>query len=328
MCANETDRLAVAATSLRKTYAGGIEALKGIDLQLDYGQVLALLGPNGSGKTTTVNILATITRPDGGDVVVAGADLRTNPAGVRERIGVAGQFVSVDNMLTGRENLMLVGRLNHLRKADCTDRVEQLVAQFDLADFADRRAASYSGGMRRRLDLAAAIIAQPRVLMIDEPTTGLDPRSRLQVWDTVTRLVTSGAAVLLTTQYLEEADKLADNVLILDYGRVVAEGTPTELKKLVGGTVIEVTFPDEQSAQSGSLVMSGRDHVIKGAVVRISGLEDAEAALPTVISELTEANLPLTAVQLRFPTLDDVFLELTGKPEGADAGEIPSRLGH
>jgi ABC-2 type transport system ATP-binding protein len=328
MYANETDRLAVTAKSLRKTYAGGIEALKGIDLQLNYGQVLALLGPNGSGKTTTVNILATITRPDGGDVVVAGADLRANPAGVRERIGVAGQFVSVDNMLTGRENLTLVGRLNHLRKADCAERVAQLVAQFDLADFADRRAATYSGGMRRRLDLAAAIIAQPQVLMIDEPTTGLDPRSRLQVWDSVTRLVTSGAAVLLTTQYLEEADRLADNVLILDYGRVVAEGTPTELKKLVGGTVIEVTFPDEQSAQSGSLVMSAREHVVNGAVVRVSGLEDADAALPAVISELAAANLPLTAVQLRFPTLDDVFLELTGKPEGADSDKTLSGLGH
>jgi ABC-2 type transport system ATP-binding protein len=314
MPATGTDGAAVTATSLRKTYAGGVAALKGIDLRLDYGQVLGLLGPNGSGKTTTVNILATISRPDGGEVVIAGADLRTDPAGVRERIGVAGQFVSVDNFLTGRENLTLTARLNHLSKPAGRDRVDQLIAQFDLGDFADRKAATYSGGMRRRLDLAAAIIARPRVLMIDEPTTGLDPRSRLQVWDAVRGLVTGGTAVLLTTQYLEEADQLADNVLIIEHGRVVAEGPPDALKQLVGGTVIEVTLHDERSARLAGRVLLAREPVVDGTTVRVPGLPDADAALPAVIAELVAADLPLKAAQLRSPTLDDVFLELTGKP--------------
>jgi ABC-2 type transport system ATP-binding protein len=325
--ATGTGRPAVTATSLRKTYAGGVAALKGIDLRLDYGQVLGLLGPNGSGKTTTVNILATITRPNGGDVVIAGADLRTNPAGVRERIGVAGQFVSVDDFLTGRENLALTARLNHLGRTDCRNRIEQLIVQFDLTDFADRKAATYSGGMRRRLDLAAAIIARPPVLMIDEPTTGLDPRSRLQVWGAVRELVTSGTAVLLTTQYLEEADQLADNVLIIDHGQVVAEGPPAELKQLVGGTVIEVTFHDERSARLASRVLSAREHLVEGAILRVSGLQDADAALPAVISELVAAKLPLEAAQLRSPTLDEVFLELTGKPAESRESTIPAQQG-
>jgi ABC-2 type transport system ATP-binding protein len=318
-----TDQAAVAIKSLRKTYPGGVEALKGIDLRLDYGQVLGLLGPNGSGKSTTVNILATITRPDGGEVRIAGADLRTDPAGVRERIGVAGQFVSVDDFLTAKENLTLIGRLNHLRRAECADRVEQLIAQFGLADFADRRAATYSGGMRRRLDLAAAIIARPRVLIIDEPTTGLDPRSRIEVWKAVRSLVSSGTAVLLTTQYLEEADQLAGNVLIVDRGRVVAEGSPTELKQLVGGTVAEFTFPDQRTAQTASRVLSARDHLVDDAVVRVSALGDADVALPAIISELMAARLPLKSAVLRSPTLDDVFLELTGKP-AADSSAVPA----
>jgi ABC-2 type transport system ATP-binding protein len=319
-----TDRAGVTVRSLRKTYRGGVEALKGIDLDLDYGQVLGLLGPNGSGKSTTVNILATVTRPDGGEVRIAGADLRTDPAGVRERIGVAGQFISVDDFLTARENLTLTGRLNHLRRADCADRVEQLIAQFSLSDFADRRAATYSGGMRRRLDLAAAIIAQPPVLMIDEPTTGLDPRSRIDVWQAVRGLVSSGTAVLLTTQYLEEADQLAGNVLIVDRGRVVAEGSPAELKRLVGGTVVEVTFPDQRTARSASGALSARDHLVDDAVVRVSGLDDADAALPAIISELVAAGLPLKSAVLRSPTLDDVFLELTGKPATAGASTVPA----
>ena len=327
MTVTRTGRAAVTATSLRKTYAGGVAALKGLDLRLDYGQVLGLLGPNGSGKTTTVNILATITSPDGGEVVIVGADLRTNPAGVRERIGVAGQFVSVDNFLTGRENLILTARLNHLGRAEGRDRAEQLIAQFDLTGFADRKAATYSGGMRRRLDLAAAIIARPPVLMIDEPTTGLDPRSRLQVWDAVKGLVTAGTAVLLTTQYLEEADQLADNVVIIDHGQVVAEGPPEELKQLVGGTVIEVTFHDERSARLASPVLSAREHLVEGVLVRVSGLQDADAALPAVISELVTAHVPLRAAQLRSPTLDDVFLELTGKPTETHESSIPAQQG-
>ena len=303
---------AIHAAGLRKTYAGGVAALAGVDLHVEYGSVLCLLGPNGSGKTTTINILATITRPDAGEVTVAGRDLRADPAGVRERIGVAGQFVSVDDYLTGRENLMLTARLNHLSRSASRGRAGELIERFALGDFADRRAGTYSGGMRRRLDLAASIIAGPRVLLVDEPTTGLDPRSRIQVWDAVRALVAEGTGVLLTTQYLEEADQLSDDIVILDQGRVVAEGTPAELKKLIGGTMIEVSFPDERTAAAAGGVLAHCEHRVDGAVLHVSGFDDAEAALPGLVSALVEARLPLSSVQLTAPTLDDVFLELTG----------------
>lgn len=280
--------------AVRKVY-GSTVVLAGIDLAVGEGGVHALLGPNGAGKTTTVGILATLTSADGGTAMVCGHDVSRSPALVRANIAVTGQFSAVDTVLTGRENLVMMARLGGSGRAAARTLAELSLERFDLTGAADRRVGTYSGGMTRRLDLAVSMLARPRVLFLDEPTTGLDPRSRQGVWDFVRELVADGVTVLLTTQYLQEADQLADRVSLLDHGRIVAEGTPTELKRGVGSDLLELEFADggvETVATDGSFADLQR---IVGAV---------------------DPTRPVLAHRLRTPTLDDVFLAVTGHPTG------------
>lgn len=284
---------AITATGLVKRY-GDVVALAGVDLAVPAGTVLGLLGPNGAGKTTAVRILSTLLRPDRGSATVAGVDVLADPREVRRRIGLSGQYAAVDEYLTGFENLQMIGRLYHLGRPKARERARELLASFRLEDAADRPARTYSGGMRRRLDLAGALVANPPVLFLDEPTTGLDPRSRIEMWEVIQGLVKAGTTLLLTTQYLEEADVLADTIVVIDHGRVIARGTADELKAQVGGERLEVTVSDADR------------------------LADADA-----LRRLDTAGIEVDDVGLRRPTLDDVFLTLTGRPaEDADDQEV------
>jgi ABC-2 type transport system ATP-binding protein len=304
------EKLVVEASGLRKTY-GETAALAGLDLAVADGTVFGLLGPNGAGKTTAVSVLTTLVRADEGRAVVAGADVAKNPGLVRERIGLVGQHAAVDEVLSGRQNLVLFGRLMHLGASRARARAEELLERFGLVDAADRPAASYSGGMRRRLDLAAGLIRSPAVLFLDEPTTGLDPRSRSEVWDAVRALALDGTTVVLTTQYLEEADRLADRIAVVDGGRVVAEGSPAELKDaLAAGDWIEVTVREaEDLAVAAALLARVSDvkpEVDETKLLVSAPVRDRMGALAAVIGELDAED-----VALRRPTLDEVFLELT-----------------
>jgi ABC-2 type transport system ATP-binding protein len=280
--------------------------------------VLALLGPNGAGKTTMIRILATLMRPDAGTATIAGHDLRTDPAGVKRSISLTGQFAAVDEVLTGRENLEMMARLLRLPRRAAQGRAAELLAEFGLADAADRRAAKYSGGLRRRLDLAISMIARPPLVFLDEPTTGLDPRSREQVWSTVRRLVDEGVTVLLTTQYLEEADQLADTVAVLDHGRVVARGTPDELKARLGAEVVRLQFTDlagyERALRELDPVRAdGRLHtidVVTGGTAR---------EVLQILGRLQQAGAPAHKVSTYRPSLDDVFLSVTGAARDGSA---------
>ncbi|MFH7324686.1 ATP-binding cassette domain-containing protein [Aeromicrobium sp. JJY06] len=310
----------IRATGLVKRY-GDVEALAGLDLAVPEGTVLGLLGPNGAGKTTAVRILTTLLTPDEGQATVAGVDVRADPDGVRRRIGLSGQYAAVDEYLTGYENLEMVGRLYGMKAKDAGARARDLLARFGLSDAADRPSKTYSGGMRRRLDLAGALVAEPPVIVLDEPTTGLDPRSRQQMWEVISDLVSSGATVLLTTQYLEEADLLADNIIVIDRGRSIAEGTADQLKSQVGGERIEVVVDDPAHA---SRVRDFLAEVAKGevtvrersvaAAVSGSGADD----LMQVLGNIRGAGIDVLDIGLRRPTLDDVFLSLTGH-EAEDA---------
>ncbi|MFO6453969.1 MULTISPECIES: ATP-binding cassette domain-containing protein [unclassified Aeromicrobium] len=310
----------IRATGLVKRY-GDVEALAGLDLAVPEGTVLGLLGPNGAGKTTAVRILTTLLTPDEGQATVAGVDVRADPDGVRRRIGLSGQYAAVDEYLTGYENLEMVGRLYGMKAKDAGARARDLLARFGLSDAADRPSKTYSGGMRRRLDLAGALVAEPPVIVLDEPTTGLDPRSRQQMWEVISDLVASGATVLLTTQYLEEADLLADNIIVIDRGRSIAEGTADQLKSQVGGERIEVVVDDPAHA---SRVRDFLAEVAKGevtvrerslaAAVSGSGADD----LMQVLGNIRGAGIDVLDIGLRRPTLDDVFLSLTGH-EAEDA---------
>jgi ABC-2 type transport system ATP-binding protein len=313
-----TDRppVAVAARDLRKRY-GDTAALDGFDLSVAAGTVHALLGPNGAGKSTAVGCLSTLTRIDDGSARVAGADVRRSPAEVRRRIGVVGQAAALDEVLHGRENLVLFGRLHGLSTRAAGARADELLAQFGLTEAANRKVSTYSGGMRRRLDIAAALVRRPALLFLDEPTTGLDPRARNEVWATVRGIVGLGTTVLLTTQYLDEADQLADRVTVMQRGRVVAEGTPGELKARLGGDRVIVTLPlaarpaavrDTLAAESGSPVLV--DEGTRQVTVE-AGDEGGAAALFRVVRTLDRSGVDVADVVLRRPTLDEVFLHLT-----------------
>jgi len=303
------EKMVIEADGLCKRF-GETVALDGLDLAVAAGSVCGLLGPNGAGKTTAVRVLATLTRADGGRAFVDGVDVARDPGGVRRRIGLVGQHAAVDEALSGRQNLVLFGRLLHLGVARARARAEQLLERVGLVDAAARPVSGYSGGMRRRLDLAAGLILAPAVLFLDEPTTGLDPRSRLEVWDAVRALAAEGTTVLLTTQHLEEADRLADRIAVVDGGRVVAEGAPAELKDALGGDWIEVLVreADDVAAAAGLLArVSGGEPEVDAEALRVRApVRDRMGALAAVVSELDAED-----VTLRRPTLDEVFLELT-----------------
>jgi ABC-2 type transport system ATP-binding protein len=306
------------AEGLGKSY-GGRPVLTDLNLAVPTGTVLALLGPNGAGKTTTVRILATLVRPDTGTATVAGHDLRTDPVGVRRAISLTGQHAAVDDMLTGRENLELMARLRHLGRRAARDRVAELLGEFDLTDARDRRVGTYSGGMKRRLDLAISMIVRPELVFLDEPTTGLDPRGRDQLWQTVRGIVADGVTVLLTTQYLAEADELADRIVMLDRGRIVAEGTAAELKAGVGAEIVRLHFADHASFRYALDHLPGARPAAHAQTVDVPTGGSASEVL-ALLDQLRRAGAAADTVTTVRPSLDDVFLSLTGR-DPTDAGE-------
>jgi ABC-2 type transport system ATP-binding protein len=317
---------AITASGLVKSY-GAVRALDGVDLHADPGTVLGLLGPNGAGKTTAVRVLTTLLKPDGGTARVAGLDVVRDAVRLRERIGLAGQYAAVDENLTGLENLTMVGRLYGERRAAARRRGSDLLERFGLVDAARRPVKTYSGGMRRRLDLAAALVAKPPVLFLDEPTTGLDPRSRLDLWATIEELVAEGTTVLLTTQYLDEADRLADTIAVVDHGRVIAEGTPDELKDRVGGERLEVRLGDEGDAAAATEALAplaDERPAVDGDLVTV-GVRTRTGAIVDAVRRLDDAGVDVDDLAVRRPTLDDVFLTLTGHAAEQRAAEDEER---
>jgi ABC-2 type transport system ATP-binding protein len=314
----EAMRTIVEARGLVKTY-GTVRALDGLDLSVAEGSVVGLLGPNGAGKTTAVSILTTLATPDAGTATVAGADVVAEPARVRERIGVAGQYAAVDEHLTGFENLEMIGRLHRLGRRQAAGQARELLERFHLEAAADRPAKTYSGGMRRRLDLAGALVADVPVLFLDEPTTGLDPRSRAELWAVIRELVDRGRTLLLTTQYLEEADQLADDIVVIDHGRAIARGSADELKAAVGGERIELTLAPETSVDAARGVLAGFStgdvHIDERSLA--APIAGGAQTLTKALRALDDADVELRDVGLRRPSLDDVFLALTGQLAGA-----------
>jgi ABC-2 type transport system ATP-binding protein len=315
---------AVLVEGLTKSY-GTTQALAGIDLAIPQGTVLGLLGPNGAGKTTAVRILTTLLVPDAGRAEVLGMDVVRDAARLRTVIGLAGQYAAIDELLTGRENLRLVGRLYHLGRSRSTQRADELLERFDLVDAAERPARTYSGGMRRRLDLAASLVNKPQVLFLDEPTTGLDPRSRLDVWEMILNLVREGTTVLLTTQYLEEADRLADRIAVIDGGQVIAEGTSDELKTRLGGEVLELRVGDptqlEGAARALASLGQGEPQCGDASGTLTLPATGGVALVSQAAHALESSGVTVTELALRRPTLDDVFLTLTGRAAQITAEE-------
>lgn len=315
----------IRAEGLQKHF-GATHALRGVDLDVPEGQILCVLGPNGAGKTTAVRILTTLIRPDAGTASVAGIDVLRHPGQVRARIGLAGQYAALDELLTGRENLEMIGRLFHLPASVARSRAAELLDRFELVDAADRTTKTYSGGMRRRLDLAGALVAEPPVLFLDEPTTGLDPRSRLSMWDLIADLAKGGTTLLMTTQYLEEADRLADDIVVIDHGRVIARGTASELKRRLGGERLEVSVERQEDVEPAAALLSmlGEEAAQVDLVERRVSVAVASVngVLTRAIRELDAAGIAVNDAGFRRPTLDEVFLNLTGHPaEDAAAGE-------
>ena len=311
----------IEAKNLKKSY-GTNDVLKGISLKVERGTMLALLGPNGAGKTTTVRILSTLLKFDGGTATIEGHDIATQADKVREVIGLTGQSAAVDELLTGRENLVMMGRLYRLTKASAIARADELLEQFDLVKAAGRPAKTYSGGMRRRLDLAVSLIATPPVIFLDEPTTGLDPRSRLAMWTIIKQLMAEGTTILLTTQYLEEADQLADQIVVIDGGKVIAEGTASELKSKVGKDRLELTLKDAKTLDAavkalGAKVVDTNTKEYSATVV----INDTNKDVRSVLDTLTKAKISLASMAVHKPTLDDVFLSLTGKQKPVKAAK-------
>lgn len=303
----------IEVSNLTKSY-GKNHVLQGIDLRVERGTMLALLGPNGAGKTTTVRILSTLLSHDGGTVKVEGFDVAKDADKVRGVIGLTGQSAAVDELLTGRENLVMMGRLYRLKAASAKARAQELLEEFDLVDAAERPAKTYSGGMRRRLDLAVSLIATPPVIFLDEPTTGLDPRSRIAMWDIIKKLMAAGTTILLTTQYLDEADQLADRIIVIDGGKVIAEGTASELKGKVGKDRLGLTFDDAKSLKAAkqSLGSDVIDSNTKDNTLTVM-IQDTNTDVRRVLDALNQAKVPVVSMAVYKPTLDDVFLSLTGK---------------
>jgi ABC-2 type transport system ATP-binding protein len=313
MTTQHSSRSMIRARGLRKSYGDKL-VLDGIDLDVADGTVFALLGPNGAGKTTTVQILSTLISADSGEVVVAGHDLAGEPDAVRDAIAVTGQFSAVDNLLTGEENLQLMADLHHVPKSSARRRIADLLERFEIADAAHKPAATYSGGMRRRLDLAMGLLAEPRLIFLDEPTTGLDPRSRRVMWQIIRELVRGGVTIFLTTQYLDEADELADQIALLDHGRLVAEGSPNELKRLVPGGHVLLRFPNADQLDVAARVVDGSRRDDEALTLQVPG-DGGVAALRDLLERLDRAAVEVDDLSIHTPDLDDVFLTLTGQPD-------------
>jgi len=308
--------LAISATSLTKSYREH-QVVRGINLRVTPGSVFALLGPNGAGKTTTVRILATLTRPTSGTALVAGHDIVADPRGVRRSISVTGQYAALDDLQTGAENLRMIGRLAGLTAEQARQRAAELLTQFDLTEAANRRVGTWSGGMRRRLDIAASLVVEPLIVFLDEPTTGLDPRSRLALWNVIAQLASAGITIFLTTQYLEEADRLADRVALIDGGRIVAEGTPAELKRRVGNSRLDLDLVSDDAFMSAIDRLGARATRTDRAALSISVPTDGSAAqVRALLDEIDPGNRLLSQFTVHTATLDDVFLSLTGRVGG------------